>query len=136
MASNRLDFNPTPRQHKCFDYLTDDTTRYVLYGGAKGGGKSYLLCMWALIWSKMLCDKLKLFPSEHPIPIGFLGRKQAVDFKKTTLETWLKNIPPSVYEHRRQDGEIVLFNGTCKLFYGGLDSQDTINKFNSSELAM
>lgn len=82
----------------------------------------------------MLCDKLKLLPSDYPIPIGFLGRKQAVDFKKTTLETWVKNIPPACYDLRRQDGEIVLFNGSCKLFYGGLDSQETINKFNSSEL--
>jgi hypothetical protein len=32
--SNRLDFNPTPRQDRCFEHLIDDTTRSVLYGGA------------------------------------------------------------------------------------------------------
>ncbi len=130
-----MDFNPTPRQYQAYKKLNDEKTRYVLYGGAKGGGKSFLLCMWSLIWSKLICDKLKLFPKENPPPIGFLGRKQSVDFKKTTLETWLRVVPEPLFEIKRHEGEIILFNGSCKLFYGGLDRSETINKFNSAELA-
>lgn len=83
----------------------------------------------------MLCDKMGILPSNHPMPLGFIGRKQAIDFKKTTLETWIKNVPPACYEIKRQDGELILFNNTCKILFGGLDSQETINKFNSAEFA-
>lgn len=130
-----MEISPTVRQDRCLTHLLNDSDRYILYGGAKGGGKSYLLCVWALIWAKMLCDKMGIYPGKHPIPLGFLGRKQSVDFKKTTLETWKKTIPSEVYVDKPQDGELVLFNGSCKLFYGGLDRQETINKFNSAELA-
>ena len=128
-------FSPTDRQSLCYHKLFNKTDRYILYGGAKGGGKSFLLCWWAFLWAERICERLKVSRGRSPIALGFLGRKQSVDFRKTTLETWMRVIPPSTYEIRKQDGEIVLFKGLCKLFFGGLDSQDTINKFNSAELA-
>ena len=50
MAEKEIDLrsliNPTPRQE---EFLTaTDTQKYILYGGAKGGGKSYIL-RWALV---------------------------------------------------------------------------------------
>ncbi|RLC88240.1 MAG: hypothetical protein DRJ03_03585 [Chloroflexi bacterium] len=131
----KFNFELTERQSLALEYLLDAVTRYILYGGAKGGGKSYLLCLWVFMWCKMLCKLFGLKPREHPIPLGFIGRKQATDFKKTTLETWKKIIPPTAYEIKKQDSEIILFGGRCKIFYGGLDSSETINKFNSAELA-
>ena len=130
-----IDLNLTNRQAIAYEALINDTTRAILYGGSKGGGKSYLLCWWAYLWSLHICKTYGILPSDRPTPLGFLGRKQSIDFKKTTLETWLRVIPPTTYEIKRQDGEIVLFNGACKLFFGGLDSQETINKFNSAEFA-
>lgn len=130
-----INLNLTQRQAVAYDALTDGETRSILYGGSKGGGKSFLLCWWAYIWCYELCKTYGIVPSDRPVPLGFLGRKQSIDFKKTTLETWMRSIPPTTYEIRRQDGEIVLFNGACKLFFGGLDSQETINKFNSAEFA-
>lgn len=38
--------NPTPKQRECIE--ATDKYRFVLYGGAAGGGKSYLLRWWCL----------------------------------------------------------------------------------------
>lgn len=68
------------------------------------------------------------------MPVGFIGRKQSVDFRTTTLETWKKVIPADRYVIKEQAKEIIL-DGRVKIMFGGLDSKDTINKFNSAELA-
>lgn len=39
-------FNPSDKQQECLASLRDN--RFVLYGGARGGGKSYLLRWWLL----------------------------------------------------------------------------------------
>ena len=36
----------TDKQTEARLFLTDDKDRAILYGGAKGGGKSFLLCLW------------------------------------------------------------------------------------------
>lgn len=63
-----------------------------------------------------------------------MGRKQAVDFNHTTLETFKRIIPPEIYEIKKQEKEIILWN-TAKIWYGGLDDTERVNKFNSAELA-
>lgn len=125
----------TRLQTKAIKYLTDEFRRNVLFGGAKGPGKSFLLCHWVHYWCNYLSILFKLSPSENPIPLGFIGRKQSVDFRKTTLETWKRVIPSRNYVIKEQQSEIILFDGVCKISFGGLDSQDTINKFNSAEYA-
>lgn len=129
-----MDIILTERQTAAFNLLNDDQTRYILYGGSKGGGKSYLLCLWVYSYCLSLCTKLSLKPSGNPLPLGFIGRKRSNDFRKTTLETWRRFMPGGTYEIKSQAGEIWLFNGACKVFFGGLDNTDTINKFNSAEL--
>lgn len=126
----------TSRQSQAWGLLMDkDKELKVMYGGAKGGGKSFLFCWWVLEWSKYLTELFGLFPAPNPLPLGFIGRKQGVDFVKTTLETWKKLIPYQYYTIREQAKEIILFGGASKLFYGGLDDRENINKFNSMELA-
>lgn len=91
--------------------------------------------MWAFTWSKYLADLFQIpRNTKFPLPVGFIGRKRAVDFNKTTLETWKRTIPEKLYIIRPQDKEIII-DGRVKLFYGGLDDQQNIEKFNSAEFA-
>ncbi len=73
-------------------------------------------------------------PLKNPIPVGFIGRKQGVDFKKTTFETFKRVIPEGNYRIREQEQEII-FHDRVKFYFGGLDDRELINKFNSAEFA-
>ena len=109
--------------------------RFVIWRSlAKGGGKSWLFCVWAFLWSRKLIEILNVPALKNPLPIGFIGRKRGIDFDKTTLETWKKTVPESGYYIREQAKEIII-EDRVKLFFGGLDDQKNINKFNSAELA-
>lgn len=124
----------TERQQEAWKHLNADENTELLYGGAKGGGKSFFLCLWALHWTNHLIDYFQLSDINNPVPLGFLGRKQSVDFTHTTLETWKRIIPADMYLIREQEKEIIV-RGAAKLWYGGLDRSESINKFNSAELA-
>lgn len=107
-----------------------------MFGGAKGGGKTFFFCLWFYLWMCWLINFFGLKPSRRnpPVPLGFMGRKQGIDFRRTTLETWKRVIPPDKYRIREHDQEIIILE--CgKLYYGGLDDQQRINKFNSAEFA-
>lgn len=106
----------------------------LLYGGAKGGGKSWFGCEICFLKALDVINVCKLKPSSTPPVIGFMGRKQSVDFTTTTLETWKRAIPPEMYEHRKADRLLVIQN-TASIRYGGLDDSDTVNKMNSAEFA-
>src|SRR4030043_244848 len=124
----------TGRQSSAYKLLTSPDDCSVLYGGAKGGGKSFFLCLWVDIWVDWLIKFWGLKSSAMPLPIGFLGRKQGVDFKHTTLETFKRIIPADHYRLREAEQEIIFWE-TAKVWYGGLDDQERIRKFNSAELA-
>ena len=76
-----MDISPnfTPKQELAIEYLFDNDTREVLFGGAAGGGKSYLGCCWLLIMA------LK-FPGTRYL----MGRAKLDSLKKTTLNTFLE----------------------------------------------
>lgn len=127
-------YHLTHKQDQAFEYLTSAETCSILYGGAKGGGKSMLLCLWVFYWAKHLISFFGIDKISHPLPIGFIGRKRGIDFGDTTFETWKRIIPSQSYVVKEQAKEIII-DGKVKIFFGGLDDQDTVNKFNSSEFA-
>lgn len=92
------------------------------------------MCVWAVERCLQLIDILGIKDIKEPLPVGFIGRKQAVDFNDTTLETFKKIIPYDIYRVRSHDKEIVI-DDKVKIMYGGLDNQQDINKFNSAEFA-
>jgi phage terminase large subunit len=125
----------TPKQTSALETMEDPNVKEVMYGGAKGGGKSVFLVQYAFIRCQQLIQlfQIKENPSFH-LPVGYMGRKRGVDFTKTTLETWKKIIPAECYKIRPMDKEIIVDN-KVKIYYGGMDDEASVNKMNSAEFA-
>lgn len=72
-----INFAPTWEQMEALDYLMDDVTAEVMFGGAAGGGKSYLGCVWLI----MMCKK-------YPGSRWLMGRSKLSLLTQTTLNTF------------------------------------------------
>lgn len=69
----------TIKQTKAIDYLEDDRTTEVLYGGGAGGGKSAFGCYWQI--------KRRL---KYPGTRGLIGRTKLKILKDTTLKSFFE----------------------------------------------
>ena len=98
--------------------------KFLLYGGAKGGGKSWFMCVWMFLMAmKYRGNKL------------FFCRRRSVDFTNTTLETWKKSIPANLYRIHEQKKKIFIDAAKSVIDYGGLDDPLLIQSLNSAEYA-
>lgn len=96
--------------------------QFLLYGGAKGGGKSWWACVWVLVQAlKFKGNKL------------FFFRRRSVDFTNTTLETWKKVVPSNLYRINEQKKKITIAHTGSVIDYGGLDDPMLIQSLNSAE---
>lgn len=68
-----------PKQKNAVYYLKDNETEEVLYGGAAGGGKSALGCLWLI----EMCQK-------YPGTRWLMGRSKLKNLKETTLNTFFE----------------------------------------------
>ncbi len=98
--------------------------RFVLFGGAVGGGKSYWLCREAI--------ELSLECSGN---IGYLCRHELSSFMRTTMLTMERLLPNEIVaQHHQTENYFRLVNGSL-IFYGGLgDDQRAIDRLKSMEL--
>jgi phage terminase large subunit len=100
-----------PKQLQATEAWLDDSVDEILYGGAKGGGKSYLGC--SLIFGDAL-----IYPETH----YFIARKELVDLRKFTLpsiQEVFKNwgLDMSYYApYNDQSHSFNLYNGS-KVFF-------------------
>lgn len=122
----------TEKQLTALQILNKRGVRSLLFGGAKGGGKSVLLCRYAWLYCKSIIKHFDIPILRSPIPIFFMGRLQGVDFEDTTLETWKEYIPEDDYKIKEKHKEIIIEN-RVKIQYGGLDNKKVVKKFNSAE---
>ena len=74
-----IDANFTKTQEQAIEYLFDDKTTEVLFGGAAGGGKSWVGCAWLIL----MCLK-------YPKTRYLMGRSKLDSLKKTTFNTFLE----------------------------------------------
>ena len=74
---NQIEFRTkNKKQLKAAEYWIDNQIEQLLYGGAKGGGKSYLGA--ALIFGDAL-----IYPETH----YFIARQELIDLRKFTIPT-------------------------------------------------
>src|SRR5688500_276819 len=69
----------TIKQTKALDFLEDNQTTEVYYGGAAGGGKSVLGCYW-------LAKNCFKYPGSR----WLMGRSELKNLKKTTLNSFFE----------------------------------------------
>lgn len=106
--SRELKVNPQPRQYEALKLLLDDfggETEEVLYGGAGGGGKTFL----GLLWILPLCLR---FPGIR----FFIARKELKDLHAATWPSVAEactvlDIPLEWVEYRRQESTVLIRNG-------------------------
>ena len=68
-----------PKQKNAVYYLKDNKTKELLYGGAAGGGKSALGCLW-------LIESCQKYPGSR----WLMGRAKLKALKETTLNTFFE----------------------------------------------
>ncbi|MBI4396855.1 MAG: hypothetical protein HY548_07155 [Elusimicrobia bacterium] len=120
------------KQMAALNTLTSPDIDELLYGGAKGGGKTVFGSRFCYLLAKMIIKEFGLEPTQYPPVVGFMGRKQAVDFNTTTLNTWKREVPPEAYTLLEQK-KLIVIEDCVALQFGGLDDSDTVRKFNSAE---
>jgi len=103
---NEINLELTKKQTLAFEYLQDDKTTEVLFGGSAGGGKSFIGCAWLII----NCIK-------YPGTRWLMGRSKLKALKQTTLNTFFEiaslwNLNQSHYSYNQQSGEITFYNGS------------------------
>lgn len=97
---------PLPKQHLAYQKLQDKKTKYVIFGGGAGGGKSWLGCEWILTACYF-----------YPGAKFFIGRKELKRLLASSYETWKKvckwhKIPEGDWKMNSQYNYIQFFNGS------------------------
>jgi phage terminase large subunit len=101
-----VDVKFTDKQLLALDYLNDDVTTEVLFGGSAGGGKSFFGCAWLII----NCI-------QYPGTRWLIGRSKLKALKQTTLNTFFEichmwNLTDEHYNYNQMNGEIEFYNGS------------------------
>src|SRR3954452_6351195 len=79
MKEIRPTIRPTVKQEQAWEKLLDTVTRFILFGGGAGGGKTWLYCEWLLT----CCY---LFPGSR----WFIARNELKRLMNSTYITWAK----------------------------------------------
>jgi phage terminase large subunit len=110
MEKQEVTFKPTKKQFKAWEYLTDNETREIGFGGAASGGKSYLGCAWVTT----IC-------LAYPETTFLIGRKELTNLKRTTILTLFKvftdfGVTEKDYEMNNQTNILKFSNGSIIMF--------------------
>jgi len=101
-----INIEPTEKQDQAYEKLFDDLTEFVLFGGAAGGGKSWLAVEWLIVMSYL-----------YPGTRWFIGREELKRLRASTLITFFKcikfhKIPQSEFKVNGQDNYIEFKKGS------------------------
>lgn len=97
---------PTIKQDIAWKLLQEPESKYIVFGGGAGGGKSWLGCEWEL-------TNAYFYPGYK----GFIGREELTRLKKSTYVTFLKvcqfhKIPRDDWKFNGSENYIEFVNGS------------------------
>lgn len=92
---------PTPKQHLAWQKLQDKTTEFIVYGGAAGGGKTWLGCEWLL-------TSCFFYPGTR----YFMARQELKDLRGSTLQSFYK----ACQFHKINTKSLFTYNGQDNFF--------------------
>lgn len=104
---NEVQIELTKKQGLAWDYLSDDTTHEILYGGSAGGGKTFLGCLW-IINSCINYSGTR----------WLIGRSKLSVLRQTTLKTFfeitkiMKFKKDEHFKYNSLTNTITFFNGS------------------------
>ena len=122
-----IDFSQYYQPHKRQKEAHSNPARFIFYGGAVGGGKTYFGCAEMI----QLCLD---FPGIHVL----IARYEASSYFSTTHLTLMRLLPRELIKNHRRTVpyHIELINGS-KIYYGGLKTtqqDDPLSRLKSMEL--
>jgi len=120
-------FQPHPKQKIFMDAVLSFNHRYLLFGGAAGGGKSFV----SLATGVLMC---KLFPGYKCHAV----RESLPTLKRTTIPTFFKLCPPRFIKRYNLADQVVTFtNGSSLTFFPENYVQDKmLTRFDGLETNM
>jgi hypothetical protein len=111
------DIKLTKRQTIAWDFLMDNTTNELIFGGSAGGGKSMLACLWLMT----MCLRFKGIRC-------LLGRTTLSSLKQTSLNTLFEVLKMSGLEsekHYKYNGQsnTITFNNKSEIILKDLETK-------------
>lgn len=106
-----INFQPSWKQHLAWQKLEDSVTETVLYGGAAGGGKTFLGCVWKV--------KRRI---QYPNTRGLIVREERSSLVESTLVTY-KKVLNDVFGFVEDIDYIISFNPyiSCEFWNGSVE---------------
>lgn len=111
--SSKVIFEPQPKQQEFIDAVFSGKYSFLCYGGAMGGGKSYV-CLALLI---LLC---RVYPKSKWCVI----RESLPTLKRTSLETFKKLVPSNFVKNYNQSEQIYTFTNGSQILFLAEDYQN------------
>jgi len=100
-----VDVSLYDKQYKAYAALTNNKTKFIVFGGGANGGKSYLGCFW------LISQALR-----YPGTKYFIGRDELKKLRDTTYITFIKVSKAlgvlDLWEYKSQDHFIEFTNGS------------------------
>lgn len=104
--STNVLFKPTEKQQEFLDAVASNKYRHLMYGGAVGGGKTYLLCALAL----MLC---RMFPKSR----WAIVRKDNGSIVHNLMNTFNQVLPQGFLKHHNKTHKIMTFQNDSQIVF-------------------
>jgi hypothetical protein len=119
-----IKFEAHPKQKEFIEKVFSGSYSYLLFGGAAGGGKSYVSLAAAILYCKI-----------YPGSRGFIVRESLPTLKRTTIKSFFKLCPRRFIRSYNQTDQVVRFNNGSEINFmaENFDADKNLTRFDGIE---